>query len=95
MNYSCLYDSYMSLSESLSLKTSIQMKVSCLINWKRNVLMPAGRLAKKPGTYILQKWYSTAFYNYTKNEDMDKLVAFGVPLNSILEKIKLIGNSDV
>jgi hypothetical protein len=43
--------------------------------------------------YTHQKIYSTTFYNYIKNEEMDKLVAFGMPLNSVLEEIKLIENS--
>ena len=43
--------------------------------------------------YTHQKCYSTAFYNYIKKEEMDKMVEFDVLLNSVFEEIKLIGNS--
>ena len=95
MNYSCLYDSYMSLSESRSLKTLIQMKLSQLHDYLKNEHFNTYQTAnyKNWHLYTHKKCYSTAFYNYIKNEEMDKLVGFGVPLNSVFEEIKLVGNA--
>lgn len=95
MNYSCLYDSYVNLRENHSLKTSIQMKLSKLHNYLKDEHFNAYQAAsyKNWHLYTHQKCYSTAFYNYIKNEEMDKMVVFGVPLNSVFEEIKLIGNS--